>query len=221
MTRLYADILTAYRHDSNVIAAKYDPEIETIEDEIGALTARRNELVTARDAAQAQIDARLAEECHIKVDADGCCVARQGKPRKVAEPALVSPTPDPILANLANSGLAAAGVPIDGYTPDGVPFGPGAAGGGVVLVGTERPTSPVSVAPTAAEEFIADVSDPERSLLEQGFTLDEIAATPADERWRLKRGNVNRDDVIRSENGIWYEPATKRPDPIENEEAPF
>ena len=193
MTRLYADILTAYRHDSNVIAAKYDPEIETIEDEIGALTARRNELVIARNVAQAQVDARLAEECHIKVDADGCCVARQGKPRKIAEPpALLPPggTTEPAIV----AGVAEASAVL---------------------------SAPAGEAPTAADAFMADVSEPERSLLEQGFTLDEIAATPVDERWRLKRGNVNRDDVIRSENGIWYEPATKRPGPIENEEAPF
>lgn len=186
MTRFYTDILTAYRHDSNLIAAKYDPEIEAIEGEIGALTARRNELVSARNVAQAQADARLAEDCHIKIDADGCCVARQGKPRKAAEPpAPLSPTaaPEPVIdAAVAEASAILA--------------------------------APASDPPTAADAFVADVSEPEKTLFENGYSREEVAAMDLEERWALKATNLQRADAIKNGDGRWIEPT-------ENEEAPF
>ena len=204
-------------YDAEIVDITVSYSIRISQAEATAAAARRTladaeatlaELTSERTNAVHQARERLLTATGAEIR-DGGIRGKPGRPtRRVEPPALVSPPPDLTDPNVVGAMAAlvpASGIPIDGHTPDGVPFGPGAAGGGVVLVGTERPTLPVSVAPTAAEEFIADVSEPERSLCEQGFSREEIATTPIAERWRLKRMNAQRTDMIQHTGGTWAE----------------
>lgn len=234
-------ILNVYVNDVNAI--RFDDErlraIDAAIDEhnvaIEALKAERGALRANQDERIAVLNGRLCTALHVKLDDDGCPVARQGKPRKAAEPpALVSPTPDPVLANLvgdAERGLAAMAseAPAGEASTSAEQALHEAPRRGVLGVTPERlieavtgHTSDGEIADAStADAFIADVSEPERSLYEQGYTAAEVAATPIEEQWRLKRANVSRADVRQTSSGTWYEPATPPPDPIENEEAPF
>lgn len=190
------------------------------------------ELTSERAAAVRQARERLLTATGAEIR-DGGIRGKPGRPTRRGEPpAPISPTPDPILANLvADAERMLAAPTLDLADPTvtvammslAPPAGeaPTAAEGaprevakrGALGVTPERliaavtgHTSDGEIADaSAADAFTADVSEPEKRLLENGFSREEIAAMPVAERWTLHRSNTQRKDVAKYPDG-WREP---------------
>lgn len=215
--------LDTYDAELSDIARRYDPSIsaaflatEAAREALADAEREHTALLEGRALEVHQARVRFLDETRTEI-VDGQLRARRGRPptKRAEAPALISPTPDltnpnvigamaalvptpePILANLvsdAERGLAAMASEAPVGRADGESGGTAARADGE------------SEAPTAADAFIDAVSEPERSLYEQGFSRAEVAATPIAEQWRLKRENVNHIDVHQIDGGMWIEP---------------